>query len=112
MPTVPIPRKLLTQVEAFLFDRRDSELDRQQAGGIISSKIHEIVIGHYNLQVGMTIDSTTFTDIVILVIIRAFINRKKATKCISFATTDVLSTGARGKKPWILERLFSSALPI
>jgi len=105
MPTVPIPRKLLTEVEAFLFDRRDSELDRQQAGGIISSKIHAIVIGHYSLQVGMTIDSTTFADIVILVIIRSFINRKRATKSISFATTDVLSTGIRGRKPTLWQRV-------
>jgi hypothetical protein len=113
MKTIPFPKKLLSETSNFLFDRRDNEVDRHQAGGILASKIHCVVVSHFRLQQGMIVEPVDFSDIVILLIIRAFVLRQKATKAISFATAFII----RGDKDmtfgeWLSEIITDIGLKI
>uniref|UniRef100_A0A6A7FNW2 Replicase n=1 Tax=Hirondellea gigas TaxID=1518452 RepID=A0A6A7FNW2_9CRUS len=92
MHTVSIPANILTETESFLFDRQDREINRQHAGAILSAKIYTIVVGNFSIQRGYTVSGDDFANIVILVLIRAFISRQKATKAIGFAANNIVKS--------------------
>ena len=92
MDRIEFPASLLSEVDAFLFDRRDSEIDRQHAGAILSSKMYQVVVGTYKIQRGMTMLLKDFADTCTLLIIRSFIARQMASRSISYASKHIVKT--------------------
>ncbi|APG77823.1 replicase [Wenling hepe-like virus 1] len=89
MPIICVPEALLTKLEQFLFNRKDADIDRGHVGAYLSAVLHEVTISHYQIQKGNLLDLTTFTDLCIVILIRSFIARSKASKSISFAALNI-----------------------
>ncbi|APG77632.1 replicase [Beihai tiger crab virus 1] len=89
-PHYNVPRQMLSEIDAFLLNRKDDAVDRQTAGIILTSKMYKIVVGSYALQKGHNMSLGDLADLVSLLLLRSYIARSRCTRVVGYASTNVV----------------------
>lgn len=91
-PVITVSRELMTSIDNFLYNRRDDQVSRQNAGVLLASKLYNIVIGQHHIQRGMTISLEDFHNLCTICIIRSYLARFRSTKYIAHASNHLIKT--------------------
>ncbi|APG77571.1 hypothetical protein [Beihai mantis shrimp virus 1] len=90
LPTFKVSRQFLSELDLFLFNRPDAQIDRQSAGTMLSSKIHSIVVGNHVIQRGHSLTLSEAVDLCTILLLRSFIARMRSSKVIGYGVKHVL----------------------
>jgi len=91
-----LPTEIVSKVEEFIWNRKDSEVDRLHAGAMLISACNRIIIGDYEVQRGIQFVDRNFDAIVMNIFIRALIQRAWSTKETGYFITQIQQFNQRG----------------